>query len=77
MDKDWSCEIKDDDRGLTYALLYFPTPIEKDPDTGFIVCARVGCYDLEKKEMLPDGDDKIIVFRFKTLEQLLCPTNQS
>ena len=77
LDKDWSYKIEDDDFGLIYNLLYFHTPIEKDPNTGFIVIARVGCYDLVKKEMLPPEEDKVIVFRFKTLNELLCQKNQS
>jgi hypothetical protein len=70
-DKDWSYQIKDDDLGLAYVLYYFHNPTDKDPEIGFMVIARVGCYDLQKKEMLPDENDKIIVFRFKTVDDLL------
>lgn len=75
--KDWQYHIKDDDLGLAYTLFYFHDPIENDPNIGFMVVARVRCYDVEKKEYLPDENDKMAVFRFKTLDDLLCQTNQS
>jgi hypothetical protein len=77
-DKDWSYQIKDDDEGLAYNLFYFHNPSENSSYIGFMVVARVGCYDAVKKEMLPAENDKVIVFKFKTVDELLCQTkNQS
>lgn len=70
-DKDWSYQVKDDDEGLAYNLFYFHNPSENSSYIGFMVVARVGCYDVEKKEMLPAENDKVIVFKFKTVDELL------
>jgi len=70
-DKDWSYQVKDDGEGLAYNLFYFHNPSENSSYIGFMVVARVGCYDVEKKEMLPAENDKVIVFKFKTVDELL------
>ena len=77
LDSDWAYQIKQDDLGLVYLLYHFSKPTKEGGEPGYIVVARVNCYDLVKKEMLPPEEDKVIVFRFKTLDELLCQKNQS
>lgn len=74
---DWCYSIKDDDEGLNYHLYYFHKPSENSNYIGYMVVARLGTYDMDKKEMLPDDKDKIMVFKFEKVENLLCPTNPS
>lgn len=77
-DKDWSFQVKDDSEGLSYNLFYFHNPSETSSYIGFMVVTRVGCYDIKKEEMLPPENDKMLVFKFKTVDELLCQTkNQS
>jgi len=78
LDKDWSYQIVDDDEPgpLKYLLYHFNNPTDGSAP-GFMVVLRVGTYDVDTKEMLPNDQDKIIVFRFKTVDELLCQTNQS
>lgn len=67
LDGDWNFNINDTDEGLNYQLYY-----KKDaPDGNYMVITRVGTYNLEKKEMLPSDQDKIMVFRFTNVDKLL------
>lgn len=67
-EKDWAVAVSDDD-GTNYHLYFFHDDNGKGPC--FMVVARVGSYDIEKKEMMPSDQDKVIVFKFKHVNDLL------
>ncbi len=74
MSKDWNYKINDD-AGLVYILSYFHTPSNKSDYIGYMIITRITSYDMEKKKILPSEEDKIIVFKFTTLDEL-CRKNQ-
>lgn len=74
-EKDWAVAISDDD-GTNYHLYFFHNDNGKGPC--FMVVARVGTYDTEKKQMMPSDEDKVIVFKFKHVDDLLlCQPQQT
>lgn len=68
--KDWGVQVKDDELGIIYILYYFSQPTEKSSYVGFMVVSRVAGYDVEKNEVLPPENDKYVVFKFATLDEL-------
>ncbi len=68
-DKDWSVQVTDDQEPgpLKYQFHCFHV----DSVAEYMVMCRVGTYDMVKKEVLPDDQDRIIVFKFKSVDDLL------
>jgi hypothetical protein len=66
---DWSIQVTDD--GEPVPLKYQLHCFHVDSIAEYMVMCRVGTYDLDKKEILPDEQDKIIVFKFKNVDDLL------
>ena len=69
--EDWAYSVNDTDEGLVYHLHYFAKPSETSDYVGYMVVCRVGTYDLTTKEMLPSDKDKVMVFKFVKLDDLL------
>ncbi len=64
---DWSFSINDTDEGLAYQLHH----IKNSTDGNYVVICRVSTYNLDTKEMLPADQDKVIVFKFTNVDDLL------
>jgi hypothetical protein len=67
----WTYSVNDTDEGLSYHLHYFAKPSETSDYVGYMVVCRVGTYNLETKEKLPDDQDKVMVFKFVKVDDLL------